>query len=660
MFDKRKIALSIVFLIALALRISFVCFTDTPEPTFDAAGYDRAARNFLIHRVYSYHYPAPTAYTVPGYPVFLSIIYAACGPSNYTAVRLIQAILSTFLVLFVFLIARKVFDEPSAFTAAIIAAFYPPFIWVNTTLLTGPLLVLFTVFFLWMLLIAMEKNRFVPYALSGLLLGITFLIKPKLALFPFFILSLGIWKNRKQIRKFTLNFFILIAAAISVLSPWIIRNYLMFERFIPFGTQGSNPLFQGSCINYELPFNPFSVGKDEFERNKILRQKALENIKHNLKEKPFHYISWYLSKFNHLYQTPYYEDLLNAPILWLHVHFIHIAIFWFFLYGVLLSFLLRKSNSLLLISFIIYYSIMQMAFVSSARHGLSLMPFAIIFASFSIQTLLRYIKDIFRSGRLSLRIGSIILASAILFLIKFRFLVRQPYWLAVGLPPLPAYILSHLLYLVILIILAASLFFMLHQARVPIKNMVLYMFTAFIIFLNVTSFSNFSAARVLNREIAFNVPLQSVKDEAIHIIDLPSWCKNYEKYQLVLILFGSSKSPSSYGVNVYINDKQLAIIPKGTEIAFKEYVFDLPAELVKKAQQMEAKIKIDGNPGPQNYLNIRGAYAVYEGKSLLNGQYVDLSRMPGKQVGTLYIGIRMSGRGRFYYVDFWRGSRRKI
>jgi hypothetical protein len=110
------LACSIV-LLALALRIAVALAAGVPAPEmliYDEANYHEAAERLIVRGYFAYGSgpigESPNAYTVPGYILFLTAIYAVrgYGAEGIQTVWLIQAMIGSATVWLVFVIGRRV------------------------------------------------------------------------------------------------------------------------------------------------------------------------------------------------------------------------------------------------------------------------------------------------------------------------------------------------------------------------------------------------------------------------------------------------------------------------------------------------------------------------------------------------------------------------
>ncbi len=315
-----------------------------PEKIDDAHQYDIMALNILQGHGFSQKESAPFEPTIcrtPIYPFFLASVFGVFGHS-YTAVYIIQALMSTLTALLVYIIALKGSSEnplpyslsldgggslrvgvkkKQVASLAYLLAILCPFLWFSARMLYTEIFITFLVALLILLIVyTLEKGKLWLYFISGIMMGVTLLTRPALAPFPF-ILSLLIILSEKNRDNF-LNLFsktlIYLAAVLLVWSPWIIRNYVVFKKIIPLSVASGSYLYLGTFPpnRYEKDF-PMDMKEWETylfkEGNEILaldeeyRKKGIERIK----EKPLTYLKYsiqrvpllWFSSFSHYFNV---------------------------------------------------------------------------------------------------------------------------------------------------------------------------------------------------------------------------------------------------------------------------------------------------------------------------------------------------------------------
>lgn len=193
----------------------------------------------------------PTAWLAPIYPYLLAGVFKVFGvytTASAIVILSLNSLFSALTVIPVFYIARRTFGSRAARWSGWLAALLPyAWYWAikwawETSLAT---LLLTCVFLLAMRMAGIEwqgnnrwtrapETRISDWLLFGLLWGLIALVNPSVCLWlPFCGLWLLINQAKAEQRSPLLHS---IAAAIvfcAVLSPWVVRNYLVLHRFIP-------------------------------------------------------------------------------------------------------------------------------------------------------------------------------------------------------------------------------------------------------------------------------------------------------------------------------------------------------------------------------------------------------------------------------------------
>lgn len=193
--------LFVILLVALAVRL-YTAITCTAAPDFsDMARYSEAALGDEL---------IPSSLP-PGYPLFLRVIYGIFGAYNYTAVFVIQALISALTVFLIYWVAVKVSDQRTALIAAGIAAVYPNFIAYNLTTLTETIGVLFTALLLASFFVPIrDRNKAI---LTALVLCIGCIFRPVLVFF-----TPGLFFAVKKRLAFVITILIIIAPYLIVMA----------------------------------------------------------------------------------------------------------------------------------------------------------------------------------------------------------------------------------------------------------------------------------------------------------------------------------------------------------------------------------------------------------------------------------------------------------
>ena len=245
-----------ILVLALGLRIGAV-YENTPyAPQTDALSFDHIASALVNGHGFGYaetppFTPAlhqPTALRAPMYPLSLAAVYAVFGDHHWTAGRVANSIVDTFVVLLIGVIAAQLWSRRIAAVAMVIAALDPSLILVGTSLQLEPLLLVFS---LGSLAAALQYrrsgNNWRWAAGAGLLLGLAVLTR-ETALVLLLPEAWLLWSARraqkldvvagpKQVSLLTRQAVaapvLLVVLAVATISPWTIRNAVTMHAFIP-------------------------------------------------------------------------------------------------------------------------------------------------------------------------------------------------------------------------------------------------------------------------------------------------------------------------------------------------------------------------------------------------------------------------------------------
>jgi len=178
----------------------------------------------------------PTAWEPPLYPYLIAGVFRITGVYTHASALILLTINSIFSALTcipLFLIARKCFSEKVAVWTAWMWALLPSVMfwctrWVWETSLAALLL---TVIF-WLTLCLEEAEGYTPWITFGLLWGLAALTNTSLLAF---LPASGLWAWYRRARTQKKSIAGVVLASLffaATISPWLIRNYETFGKFI--------------------------------------------------------------------------------------------------------------------------------------------------------------------------------------------------------------------------------------------------------------------------------------------------------------------------------------------------------------------------------------------------------------------------------------------
>ena len=227
-FDKNKIML--IFILSLLVQIVYLSLYPLDKPKKDAVVYDTIGLNIANGNGFSIDGVSPTT-LYPVYPIVLSIIYRLFG-HDYFVVKSFLALLMALTCVIIYMLGEVVFGGKIGLLASLLLAFYPPFLGLSRIMYAEPVLFLFlySLIFLLVLFLRYMKIRYIFFV--GILLGLAILSKPYIIYAPLVvsILILFLLSNKRQAVK---SIVILNLAILLAMTPWTIRNYVVFGDFRP-------------------------------------------------------------------------------------------------------------------------------------------------------------------------------------------------------------------------------------------------------------------------------------------------------------------------------------------------------------------------------------------------------------------------------------------
>jgi len=238
--------LGILFL-GILLRVIWVVLIKT-QPISDFLWYHELALSIISNNGYRIK-GCLTAYEPIGYPAFLALIYYIFG-ANIVFPKIANVIFSAISMLFLYLISRRYISEKAGIICTLFIALLPVNIIYTSVLSTE---ILFTTLYLILtyLIFKRSKKRIINI-IMGVILGILALTKPYMLVYPVVILAMQFLFKGKISKTLINNFCVITLSMIVIILPWTIRNYIVFDKFIPVSTNGGYNLYVNN--------NPYANG----------------------------------------------------------------------------------------------------------------------------------------------------------------------------------------------------------------------------------------------------------------------------------------------------------------------------------------------------------------------------------------------------------------
>lgn len=255
----------VVVLIAIMVRVAFL-FAFSSTLNFELEGnaihgseaYDEYALNLLDTGVYGREAGEPDAAIPPLYSYVLAVVYGIFG-RGFIQVGLLHTLFDVLSIIMLYHIARLLFKQGNLWGApagewvgalsGLMFALYPYLVFQNLTLIDTPFwIVVLHAYVLLMVLIreheGWDRRLWLYIVLGGLVLGLSILTRPIIPVFAilaaiWFLFRLNLWQTILRLAPVAI-----IGAAVVI--PWVIRNYGIYDDFVPMTTTSGANLWQGT------------------------------------------------------------------------------------------------------------------------------------------------------------------------------------------------------------------------------------------------------------------------------------------------------------------------------------------------------------------------------------------------------------------------------
>jgi len=377
-------------IVGLAVGIRFALGWVHPFKFPDWEDYNNLARAIANHQPYETH--GNIATRMPGYPVFVALIYALGGAER--AIVVVQALMGGGVVLITYLLGRRIQPTVGLLAAALLAI-DPLAIGFSAALLTEAPFTFVFMLSLWLCVRITERPRFArATVLQWLALGILWALAVYLraaalwAIVP--LVAWLAWTTRRTLPPMFRVLFpaLTLATVFALLTPWLVRNYRHFH---------SGPLrlttLEGISL-YEAVYPEADGGPkqdvllkslppemqtlDEAQRNDEWSRRGWQFVRSD----PLRIAKLALIKFGRTW-SPWLNaaEFRAGPILWA------LTLWYSFLFAAGITELARRWPSdrarlwFLFLIPVVYFTALHALFLGSVRYRVPLTPLVCLFAA---------------------------------------------------------------------------------------------------------------------------------------------------------------------------------------------------------------------------------------------------------------------------------------
>lgn len=410
MNKKTKIAIFSIFIFAVIFRMAlYIILGRIGKPAFWE--YHTIAMNFLEGKglLFNFFGVDYYAYAEPFYPLLSALVYILAD-YNYLIFGVINILASGLLVIIIFFLATRLFDEKIGMVAAVLTAVHPGLIYFSTEfhpLTFNALFITVTIFLLIRVSETLDTGRAL---LAGLSIALAFLDRSIALIFiPLSILLILTAKGRGVAKLKVLS--CIFAVVFLAVAGWTIRNYAVFHKIVIARSSsgylfwlGNNPNYTGSAMYSKNVAMLYTLdGKtqadmrkmDEIGQNRYFTNMTLSYVK----QKPFQFLARWAQKFYYFWWfSPQTGFLYPAGWLVPYKIFYTIIIFSAIFSAVYISLNFKKMKGVYPqgIFFTIFCCLSlaaaQSLFYIEGRHRWVIEPIIMIFSSWALIYVLRLVK----------------------------------------------------------------------------------------------------------------------------------------------------------------------------------------------------------------------------------------------------------------------------
>jgi 4-amino-4-deoxy-L-arabinose transferase-like glycosyltransferase len=236
-----------IVIVGILLRLLVVVFAGNGMRTpwgggGDTPTYVLLAHNLITGKGFTYA-GEPTALRPPAYPILLAAFLRIFGRYALTAMRWLQFVEGVAVAFLCASVAGGLSGERAKKAALVIALFFPTLVEMNSEILTEATATLCTAFFFYLLIRYIDRPRWTTLTGLGVVVGLAALTRFNMALLGFVVLAVVLFQT-DGLPKWR-SAMVATLVPLFVISPWLIRNELVFHGEVLFSTHAGLEAVEG-------------------------------------------------------------------------------------------------------------------------------------------------------------------------------------------------------------------------------------------------------------------------------------------------------------------------------------------------------------------------------------------------------------------------------
>ena len=370
--------------------------------------------NLINHKTLSFEkfddFLLPNLLMAPLYSYYLYVFsfFNLESESFILLILLSQTILASISVGVFYKINKIFFSKKIGFYSSLVFSLFPIYLYSCSQISSVTLTIFFALLFYYYFFKLTNNNKIIDILLLGIIGGLLILLRREFMFIVIFSSFYLFFYSKISIRNLLLIFLI----SLITISPYMIRNYLVFDKVIIHSSFGFN-LWKGNnpnskvggsfIVEKNLQDKIDKVPKNKFYRfnfDKIFLEEAIKNIKNN----PERYISLYIKRIASYYffdleaykskeynPVPVISIDILKPLL-IPIHYIPIVILGITsLIGIFLSD--KRSHQFNYIIFILMFYMFVFSFFSiMPRYKIYIIPLQIILTNIFVNYIIKKYK----------------------------------------------------------------------------------------------------------------------------------------------------------------------------------------------------------------------------------------------------------------------------
>jgi 4-amino-4-deoxy-L-arabinose transferase-like glycosyltransferase len=379
-----------------------------------------------------------TASVVPLPPLVFAAAIVAFDDQSHTAIVVLHIILGVVTTALIYQIVLRLFDSRrSALLGAFLYAIYVPAIRLGSRLQAETICIFLLSLAMLAVISGISSGRLRTWLLAGLSLGLAAQSREALVYFPFVLVLFVPLITAGGRRQRLLQAGALLFAFSITLTPWIVRNALVFHGFVPGGTLNGYNLYrhnylvagenylrhvrmQEAIVAVEHLLNrrtDLRGNLNEFEMDRVYRQEAIKIIQAH----PVRYLHLSLYRFLLLFRM---NELGLAGLT--HIVFLPLAVA-----TVLRRHFLEPPGMVPVVLLIAYYTAGHMLVNASIRYIVPMMPFVMVLTADQLDRvvtqLINRIRKLSNIWQLSTIVATTVVTMTIVIILINELLYGQPH-----------------------------------------------------------------------------------------------------------------------------------------------------------------------------------------------------------------------------------------